>query len=124
MEILNSLVLAYIGDCVYELNIRKKMIESNITKANELQTNAKRYVSAKNQACFLKKMIDDCFFDEQEIDIIKRARNTKVNSHPKNTDILTYKHATALEAVIGFHFLQENHNRIEEIMKYIYEEIK
>ena len=80
---------------------------------------ASNYVSAKGQAQFLKDMIDDGFFTEEELSVIRRARNNKNNSHPKNCDIITYKHATALEAVIGYLELKNDRNRIDEIMNNI-----
>ncbi len=120
MELANSLVLAYIGDSFYELNVRKHLVENKINKVNLLQENAKNYVSARRQAYFLKVMIENNFFDEEELQVIKRARNSKVHSHPKHTDILSYKHATALEAIVGFHYVKEDFCRLEEIMNYIW----
>ena len=63
--------------------------------------------------------MNDEFFTEDEITIIKRARNHKGVSHPKNCDIVTYKHATALEALIGFLKLENKDDRINEIMERI-----
>ncbi len=77
------------------------------------------YVSAKNQARFLEELMNEDFFDEEEISIIKRARNHKGVSHPKNCDIVTYKHATALEALIGYLKLEKRNDRIEIIMNRI-----
>jgi ribonuclease-3 family protein len=116
---INVLVLAYLGDTIYEDYIRKYLINKKIAKVNELQQAASAYVSAKGQAMFLKKLLDDDFFNDTELSIIRRARNYKSNSHPKNCDILTYKHATALEAVIGYLELSNNKERIEEIMDMI-----
>lgn len=116
---MNSLALAYIGDAIYEVHIRKYLLDKGIVKVHELQKNAVNFVSAKNQSKFLKEMIDNNFFNEQEISVIMRARNNKGSSHPKNTDILTYKHATALEAVIGYLYLDNQLDRVDEIMKYI-----
>lgn len=116
---MNSLTLAYLGDSVYELYIRKFLIDQKIIKVNELQKAAVNFVSAKKQAKFLKEMIDDKFLSEQELLIVKRARNHKTVSHPKNTDIVTYKLATGLEALIGYLELNKNYNRIEQIMEYI-----
>lgn len=116
----NSLVLAYLGDSIYEIYVREYLINSNINKVKELQEESKKYVSAKSQAYFLKNMLDNDFFKEEELDIIKRGRNAKVSSHPKNIDIVTYKHATALETLIGYLYLNNNKNRIDEIMKYIW----
>jgi len=114
---INSLSLAYLGDAVYELYIREKLIMSN-EKVNVLQKNAINYVSAKAQSRFLDKMLEDNFLNSEEIEIIKRARNHK--SHPsKSTDIITYKKSTGLEALIGYLKLTNNDERIDEIMKYI-----
>lgn len=118
---INSLVFAYIGDSIYEFYVRKFLISKNINKVNELQMEAKKYVSAINQAKNLETLINNNFLNDNEIEIVKRARNAKVNSHPKNTDVITYKHATALEALIGYLYLIDNKNRIDEIMNFILE---
>lgn len=115
----NALVLAYLGDTIYENYVRHYLINKGIGNVNDLQTESINYVSAKNQAKFLENMINNNFFSDEELSVIKRARNYKSNSHPKNTDIITYKHATALEAIIGYLDLKNNKSRIDEIMKYI-----
>lgn len=115
----NVLVLAYLGDTVYEYYIRRFLINKKIANVNDLQKNAVNYVSAKNQARFLEELMNDNFFTEEEIDIIKRARNHKGVSHPKNCDIVTYKHATALEALIGYLKLENKEDRIDMIMERI-----
>lgn len=112
----NVLVLAYLGDTIYENYVRRFLINKKIGNVNDLQKEAVNYVSAINQANFLKKLIDEEFFSEEEINVIKRARNYKSNSHPKNCDIVTYKHATALEALIGYLDLIDRKDRIDSIM--------
>ncbi len=116
---INVLVLAYLGDNIYEYYVRKFLIYKKISNVNDLQKTAVHYVSAVNQAKFLTQMLDSNFLYEDEILIIKRARNHKSSSHPKNCDIITYKYATALEALLGFLELQNNRKRIEEIMNFI-----
>lgn len=117
---MNSLVYAYLGDAIYELYIRKFLISKNIQKVDLLQKESIKYVSAKNQAKFLKEMIDNNFLTEEEINIVKRARNHKSHSS-KSTDIITYKNSTGLEALIGYLYLEQNKKRIDEIMNYIME---
>lgn len=117
---INVLVLAYLGDNIYEYYVRRHLIERKIANVNDLQKNAVNYVSAVNQSKFLTKMFDENFLSEEEISVVKRARNHKCGSHPKNCDIVTYKHATALEALIGYLEINNNRNRIEEIMNYIF----
>ena len=117
----NVLVLAYLGDTIYEDYIRKFLISKGINNVNELQKQAVNYVSAKSQWSFLHKLIDNSFLTDEEIDVVKRARNYKVNSHPKNCDIVTYKYATGLEALIGYLELLNDKSRIDEIMDNILE---
>ena len=116
---MNSLALAYLGDATYELYIRKYLTKKGNYKVKDLQAMAVDYVSAKAQSNFLDKMIKDNFLTEDELEIVKRARNHKVLSHPKNTSIIVYKKATGLEALLGFLELNDNRQRINEIMKYI-----
>lgn len=118
MEI-NVLVLAYLGDTIYENYVRRYLIDKGIANVNELQREAVKYVSAKNQVKFLMDMIDSNFLSDEEITIVKRARNYKSTSHPKNCDIVTYKYATGLESLIGFLELENRKDRIDEIMKFI-----
>lgn len=115
---INVLALAYIGDSIYEFYIREYLISKNIVKVKDLQKRSIAYVSAKSQAKFLKEMMDNDFFTLEELDIIKRARNHKSRSS-KSTDIITYKHSTALEALIGYLYYKNDKTRIEEIMNYI-----
>jgi ribonuclease-3 family protein len=117
----NSLALAYIGDAIYEVYIREYLLNQGLEKVNKLQKEATKYVSARGQADYLKKMIEDNFLTEDELQIVMRARNHKTNSSPKNTDIITYKNATGLEALIGCLYLEGNNDRIAEIMNYIKE---
>ena len=116
---MNSLVLAYLGDAIYEVYIREYLINQNICKVNTLQKEAIKYTSAKGQSKYLDLLINDNFFTEEEINIINRARNHKGNRHPKNTDILTYKHATGFEAIIGYLYYNDK-NRIDELMDNIF----
>ena len=115
----NMLVLAYLGDSIYETYIRKYLIDKGICKVKELQSEAIKYVSAKGQTSYLKEMMDNNFFNEEELNIIMTARNHKNNHKPKNCDIITYKYATGFEALIGYLYLEEKNSRIEEIIDYI-----
>jgi ribonuclease-3 family protein len=115
----NALVLAYLGDSIYEVYIRKYLVDKNIAHVKDLQKEAIQYVSAKCQAQFLKSMMDENYLSEDELDIVYRARNHRVSHHPSKTSIITYKNATGLEALIGYLYLENKINRIEEIMNFI-----
>ena len=95
---INVLVLAYLGDTIYENYIRKYLIGKNISNVNDLQKASLNYVSAKSQARLLKRMLVEEFLTEEEIKVVKRARNYKNSTHPKNCDVITYKLATGLES--------------------------
>lgn len=118
---INVLVLAYLGDTIYENYVRRFLINSGISNVNDLQTASINYVSARAQAKYVNILINNNFFSDEELGVIKRARNYKSASHPKNCDIITYKYATGLEALIGYLDLTKNTDRVEEIMNLILE---
>ena len=116
---INILALAYLGDSVYELEIRNYFIKKGINKVNNLQKKALEYVSAKNQCKYINYLMDNNILSEEELDYVKRGRNAKVFSHPKNTDIVTYKWATALECLFGYLYLKKDFNRIDFLIRII-----
>ena len=116
---INPGVLAYIGDAVYELEIRKYLIESGSMKVNTLDKVAVNYVSAVSQSKILDNLIDRKILTEEELNCVTRARNYKPHSKPRYVNIKTYKKATALEALFGMLYLYDNKKRINEIMKEI-----
>ena len=115
----NSLTLAYIGDSIYEVYIRKYLIEKGLIKVNDLQKEAIKYVSAKAQANYLKYLIDYDLLDKEEKEIAYRARNHSSKHKPKNTSIVVYKLATGLEAIIGYLYLEARFDRIKQLMDII-----
>ena len=115
----NVLVLAYLGDTIYENYVRRYLINSGIWNVNDLKKESIKYVIAKSQASYVNEMLTENLFLEDEIDVLKRARNYKTTSHPKNCDIVTYKYATGLEAVIGYLSLINKNERIDKIMSFI-----
>lgn len=116
----NSLVLAYLGDSIYENYVRLYLIKQGINHVKKLQEESLKYVSAKSQSRILRNLMSEDVFTKEEIEIMKRGRNTKINSHPKNTDIITYKEATSLETLIGYLKLENEEERIEEIMNKVF----
>jgi len=118
----NSLTLAYMGDAIYEVYIREMLIRKGLTKVNNLQHEAINYVSAISQRKSLEKLLDNNFLNDDELIVMNRARNHKGTRHPKNTDIITYKYATAFEAIFGYLYLENKIDRIKEIINYIVKE--
>ena len=111
---MNSLTLAYVGDAIYEIYIRQFLtMHQKMIKVKDLQKEATNYVSAKAQAKYLKELIDQEILTPVEVDVVMRARNHKKISHPKNTDVVTYKQATGLEALFGYLYLTNNKKRLD-----------
>ena len=119
VNLINVMTLAYIGDAIYEVYIREHLIKNGIAKVDELQKEAIKYVSAKSQAKILSYLIDNNLLTDIELDVVRRGRNYKRASHPKNTDIITYKMSSGFEAMIGYLYLSDNKERIDEIINYI-----
>lgn len=118
---INVLTLAYIGDAVYSVYIREYLIKSGILRVDKLQKESVNFVSARAQSKFVDRMISENFFNDDELDVFYRARNHKGNRHPKNTDIVTYKFSTGFEAIIGYLYLDNNIERIQEIINNVLE---
>lgn len=119
IDTINVIALAYVGDSVYEVYIRNKLVKLGIQKVNELQKEAVKYVSAKGQAKILSDMIDNNILTDKELDVVKRGRNNKRQNHPKHTDVITYKMSTGFEALIGYLYLNGNLDRLEELLNYV-----
>ena len=112
---MSPLVLAYMGDAVYEKFIREYVIRQGLCKNGLLHKKSIKYVSAKGQAQILKEIED--FLTDEEKDIVRRGRNSNPHSTAKNADIVEYKYATGFEALIGWLYLNEKGERLEEILK-------
>lgn len=112
----SPLVLAYIGDAVYELYVRKRIIEDNNIQVDKLHKMAVSIVKSSAQANSFHKI--ESMLTEEEMAIFKRGRNAK-SSVPKNSDMVEYKIATGLEALIGYIYLLGDKNRLDEIMNLI-----
>jgi ribonuclease-3 family protein len=115
-EQLNGLALAYIGDAIYEVFVRRHLLIKGYVKPNRLHKAATHYVSAKAQAFILKKLIHDGTLSEAELSIVKRGRNAKSGTVPKHTDVQTYRYSTAFEALIGYLFLTGQSARLKDII--------
>ncbi|MFD2445255.1 Mini-ribonuclease 3 [Bacillus sp. CGMCC 1.16607] len=117
---LNSLALAYMGDAVFETYVRHHLLQKGKVKPNQLHREATKFVSAKSQASLLFHLLDEGYLTEHEIAVVKRGRNAKSGSIPKNTDVQTYRYGTAFEALIGYLYLSNSINRLEEMIQFIF----
>lgn len=106
--------LAYIGDAVYEVHVRRHVMEGSREQVNKLHKKTVKYVSARAQA-YVIECIENKFTDAEHA-IFKRGRNAVSNTVPKNTDVITYKIATGFEAVIGYLYLIGENERLEWLL--------
>ncbi len=113
---MSPLTWAYIGDCVYELYIRTKLVDTTKLKPHELHINSIKYVKAKAQAETLKKLNE--ILTDEEKEIVRRGRNTQTHHIAKNATMQDYMYATAFEALIGYLYLTKQDERLFEIIKW------
>lgn len=111
---MNEIVLAYLGDCVYELYVRNLSVETGEPRVYVLNRMSSERSKASYQAEALKKISSS--LDETESGIVRRARNKKITSKPKNADPMDYKAATAFEALVGYLYLTGQTDRMEHII--------
>lgn len=114
---LKSLALAYMGDAVYEVKVREYLIRSGQVKPNNLHKKAITFVSANGQAKVILNWLERKVLTNEEERIVARGRNAKSGTIPKNTTVQTYRYSTAFEALIGYHHLQKNEERLEELLE-------
>ncbi|ONI37802.1 ribonuclease III [Candidatus Epulonipiscium fishelsonii] len=118
----SPLALAYIGDGVYEIFIRTYVLEKGNMPVNKLHKASKNFVCADGQAKIYYAI--ENLLNEEELAVLKRGRNAKSVSAPKNADIRTYRLATGVEALIGYLYLQGNIERIKELVRIGIEELE
>ena len=117
VNLINGIALAFEGDAVYSLYIRRHLI----FQGHRLAT---CYVSAKAQASLIEKMLERELLTEKELDIYKRGRNAKSHTKAKNTDVITYKMSTGFEAVMGYLHMTEDIDRLEELVAWCIDEVE
>ncbi|MBU9710829.1 Mini-ribonuclease 3 [Evansella tamaricis] len=105
------------GDAVLETYVRYRLISKGQVRPNKLHRTATNYVSAKAQANVLQELFQRNWLTEQERSVALRGRNAKSGTIPKNTDHATYRYSTAFESLIGYLYLVENKERLDELME-------
>ncbi|MEE1351400.1 MAG: ribonuclease III domain-containing protein [Clostridia bacterium] len=118
----NPLVLAYVGDSLYDIYVRSRLISENENMpVHRLHIKTTQYVKAHGQSeavAYIEKMLTD-----EELAVFKRGRNAKSFTVPKNADVGEYRRATGFEALLGWLYMKGQTERLEEIMKAAYEAI-
>ena len=124
VNLINGIALAFEGDAVYSMYIRRHLIFQGLTKPNQLHREATKYVSAKAQANLISLMVEEGVLTEKEEDIYKRGRNANSHTKAKNTDIVTYRMSTGFEAVMGYLHMTEAIERLEELIDWCIRKIE
>ena len=112
---MNTNVLAWMGDAVYELNIRKHVVDTGQIHADKLHSSAVEYVKADSQALIMKEIFDS--LPEEEQTLVKRAKNKRSKTKAKNADPVDYKWATAFEALIGYYYIEGKTEKLDDVLK-------
>lgn len=113
----SALVLAYIGDAVYEILVRRHLINKGTTKVKDLHREAVKFVNAGTQARVVHALEDK--LTDTEIKVLKRGRNAKSGTSPKNVSMIDYRYGTALEALFGYLYLKGEDSRLAEIFELV-----
>jgi len=119
VKMLNPLALAYVGDSVYDTFVRTLLVSGGYGQVKKLHKMSIEFVRAKAQADTLAKITEMLTADEQ--DIVRRGRNTKSSTIPKNADLTDYRYATGFEALIGYLYLTGQIDRLMEVIKMVME---
>lgn len=117
IRMLNPLVLAYIGDSVYDTFVRTLLVSRGYGQVAKLHKMSIGFVKAKAQADILEGISEMLTPEEQ--DIVRRGRNTKASTVPKNADISDYRYATGFEALIGYLYLTGQIDRLMDLISMI-----
>ena len=115
VEAMSPLTWAYVGDSIYEAFIRTYLVETTNLKPHKLHIKAIKYVKAKAQAEILKKIHNS--LNEKEQEIVRRARNAQNHHVAKNADPADYMYSTAFEGLIGYLYLSDQKERLDEILR-------
>lgn len=113
----SSLLLAYIGDAVFDLYFRIKILKLEKTQVRLAHKQVVDIVNARNQSEIIAKITP--YLTEKDLEIVKKARNKKIVSHPKNVTMNEYRYATALEALLGYYFIKKDLKNLKRIFKLI-----
>lgn len=111
----SPLVMAYLGDAVYELYVRTLLVSRGNMPVSKLHKQSIAYVKAKAQSDIIHKMLQNLSPEEQ--DVVRRGRNAKSGTIPKNADITEYKYATGFETLLGYLYIQEDYARLLELLR-------
>ncbi|MDO4938596.1 MAG: ribonuclease III domain-containing protein [Lachnospiraceae bacterium] len=110
----SPLALAYLGDAVYELIVRERVLKEGNRQVGKLHKESTKYVNAGAQADLIMKIESE--LTDEERAVYKRGRNSSAHAAPKNQDVIAYRKATGFEALIGWLYLRGEMDRIFDLL--------
>jgi ribonuclease-3 family protein len=116
MILYNGETLAYVGDAIYELRIREYILSTGYQDVNKLHKYAVKFTSGENQAKIIDYLIKENLITEEEISYFKRGRNSGHSKNRRSISVISYKKATGFEAMIGYLYLENKKERLDEIL--------
>ncbi|QBO35828.1 Mini-ribonuclease 3 [Periweissella cryptocerci] len=121
---MNGIALAYMGDAIYEVFVREHLLDKGMVKPTHLHHTATRYVSAKAHAALYALMEADDILSEEEQNYFRRGRNAKSHTGAKNTDVVTYRTSTGIEALFGYLYLSRQEDRLNFLANWCIEQVE
>ena len=118
-ELPSSAALAYLGDAVHSLYVRRAVVSGRLSHAGDLHEAGLRYVTAAAQEEAMQRV--EPLLTEEECDVARRARNSHHLRKPKHMTLADYRRATALEAVLGMLYYTNQTERLDELMRAVLE---
>ena len=113
---LSPITLAFVGDAVYTLFVREKIVFEKDLKGNDLNRKTSNTVKATAQAEYVDKIMP--ILTEEELDVFRRARNAKKNTRAKNASVVEYNKSTGFEAIIGFLYVTGEIERLNYLLNF------
>ena len=110
---LSPIALAFIGDGVFELLVRERLLEKGSLPAGKLHHMAVGKVNAQAQSLAYSTL--ESALNEEELAILKRGRNANTTKVPKSCSPEQYRKATAIEALFGYLYLKGELDRINTL---------
>ena len=111
----SPLVLAWVGDAVFELLVRQRLLDTGLRRVNELHRAAVSLVRAESQAQILMELQEQQILNEEERDIVRRGRNSH-SRMPRHASVQEYHYSTGFEALIGWLWLSGERDRLDQIV--------
>ncbi|NLW07774.1 MAG: ribonuclease III [Clostridia bacterium] len=118
VDSLSPLVLAYVGDAVYELLVRTRLLYQGLSRVERLHRKALTYVQATSQARLVPQL--ESYLTVEEKDILRRGRNARPGHLPRSAAPSEYHLSTGLESLFGYLYLKGRWARLEELMDLIF----